>query len=99
MWTCSFGFHQYMRIGFSMPVALLASPRLEGIDVAAPRDGQPGIILQAAKHKLVRGILAQKPLAMSVREATECVEACERAGIALAVNQNMRFDQSIRAMR
>src|SRR6478672_9310124 len=67
--------------------------------LAVPPDAQPGIILQAAKRKLVRGILAQKPLAMSVREARECVEACERAGITLAVNQNMRYDQSVRALK
>jgi predicted dehydrogenase len=78
---------------------LLADPTIEVLDVAVPPDAQPGIILQAAKRKLVRGILAQKPLAMSVRAARECVEACERAGITLAVNQNMRFDQSVRAMK
>ncbi len=36
---------------------------------------------------------------MSVREARECVELCAAAGIALAVNQNMRYDQSVRAMK
>jgi predicted dehydrogenase len=78
---------------------LLDDSTIEVLDVAVPPDVQPGIILQAAERKRVRGILAQKPLAMSVREARECVEACERAGITLAVNQNMRFDQSVRAMK
>jgi predicted dehydrogenase len=78
---------------------LLADPTIEVLDVAVPPDAQPGIILEAAKRGLVRGILAQKPLAMSVRAARACVEACERAGIALAVNQNMRFDQSVQAMK
>src|SRR5262245_57182471 len=78
---------------------LLADPSLEVLDVAVPPDVQPDIIRKAAARKTVRGILAQKPLAMSVREAAACVEACELAGIKLAVNQNMRFDQSIRAMK
>ena len=78
---------------------LLADPAIEVLDIAVPPDVQPGIILHAAKRKRVRGILAQKPLAMSVREARTCVEACDRAGITLAVNQNMRFDQSVRAMK
>src|SRR5262249_2201299 len=39
------------------------------------------------------------PLALSVAEARECVELCHRAGIKLAVNQNMRYDQSVRAMK
>lgn len=78
---------------------LLADSTIEVLDIAVPPDVQPGIIREAAKRKQVRGILAQKPLAMSVREARECVEACERVGITLAVNQNMRFDQSVRAMK
>jgi predicted dehydrogenase len=78
---------------------LLNDPTIEVLDVAVPPDVQPGIIQKAAERRTVRGILAQKPLAMSVREARACVEACERAGIELAVNQNMRFDQSVRAMK
>src|SRR5262245_13543089 len=78
---------------------LLNDPTIEVLDVAVPPDVQPGIILEATKRKRVRGILAQKPLAMSVRAARACVEACERAEIKLAVNQNMRFDQSVRAMK
>ena len=58
------------------------------------------MIRQAIQHKSgLRGILAQKPLAMSYREARECVELCSRAGVTLAVNQNMRFDQSVRALK
>src|SRR5215213_10050403 len=79
--------------------ALLDDPSVEVLDIAVPPDVQPGLIRKAAEKKLVRGILAQKPLAMSVREAQACVAACERAGITLAVNQNMRYDQSVRAMK
>jgi len=78
---------------------VLNDSSIEVLDIAVPPDVQPGLILQAAERKLVRGILAQKPLAMSVREARTCVEACEKAGITLAVNQNMRYDQSVRAMK
>src|SRR5687768_13505145 len=64
---------------------LLNDPAIEVLDIAVPPDVQPGLIQRAAQKKLVRGILAQKPLAMSVREARACVQACERAGITLAV--------------
>src|SRR6516164_4274591 len=70
---------------------LLADPQIEVLDVAVPPDAQPPIILEAAKRGTVRGILAQKPLAMSYREAKACVDACAKAGITMAVNQNMRF--------
>ncbi|HVK07823.1 MAG TPA: Gfo/Idh/MocA family oxidoreductase, partial [Gemmataceae bacterium] len=78
---------------------LLADPSVEVLDVAVPPDVQPDILLAAANRPQIRGILAQKPLAMSVPAARACVEACERAGIVLAVNQNMRYDQSVRAMK
>ncbi len=79
---------------------LLSNPRVEVLDIAVPPAAQPEIILQAARTgKNLRGILAQKPLAMNLREASLCVAACRDAGIALAVNQNMRYDQSVRALR
>jgi predicted dehydrogenase len=79
---------------------LLADTRVEVLDIAVPPDVQPAIICEAVRHNdHVRGILAQKPLAMSYREARECVDLCARAGITLAVNQNMRYDQSVRALR
>ena len=40
-----------------------------------------------------------KTLGVNYAQAVEIVEMCESAGITLAVNQNMRYDQSIRACR
>jgi predicted dehydrogenase len=78
---------------------LLADERVQVLDIAVPPDVQPAIIRAAVAHNgHVRGILAQKPLAMSYREAQECVALCAAAGITLAVNQNMRYDQSVRAL-
>jgi predicted dehydrogenase len=79
---------------------LLADPAVTVLDVAVPPDVQPAILREAVRHNdHVRGILAQKPLALSVREARECVDLCAAAGITLAVNQNMRHDQSVRALK
>jgi predicted dehydrogenase len=79
---------------------LLADPQIEVLDVAVPPDAQPAILRAAAEHGgHLRGILAQKPLALTVVEARDCVERCAAAGIALAVNQNMRYDQSVRACK
>src|SRR5947209_6518052 len=79
---------------------LLADSQVEVLDIAVPPDVQPGIIRQAVQHgDHIRGILAHKPLAMSYREAKECVMLCAKAGIALGVNQNMRYDQSVRALK
>ncbi len=79
---------------------LLADPDVEVLDIAVPPDAQPDVIRRAVRHNgHLRGILAQKPLAMTFREAKECVDLCAAAGIALAVNQNMRYDQSVRALK
>ncbi len=80
--------------------AMLDDPEIEVLDVAVPPAEQPGVIRRILAHpRRVRGILAQKPLAMSYAEATGLVEACERAGVVLQVNQNMRYDPSVRALR
>lgn len=77
--------------------ALLDDPAIEVLDIAVPPDAQEDLILQACARGLVRGILAQKPLAVDYETARRLVQACARAGIVLAVNQNMRYDQSVRA--
>jgi len=79
---------------------LLADKDIEVVDIAVPPDIQIEVIREAVKHNdHVRGILAQKPLGMNYAEAKEIVELCRSAGIALAVNQNMRYDQSVRACK
>src|SRR5438445_1153254 len=76
---------------------LLDDPAIEVLDIAVPPTAQLGLIKAACARKTVKGILAQKPLGMNYAEAVAAVEACEAAGIKLAVNQNMRYDQSVRA--
>jgi predicted dehydrogenase len=79
---------------------LLADPRIEVVDIAVPPDVQLEVIREVARHAdHVRGVLAQKPLGTSFAEAREIVKLCQDAGIVLAVNQNMRYDQSVRACK
>jgi predicted dehydrogenase len=81
--------------------ALLADGSIEILDVAVPPDVQPDVIRRAVElgKGRLRGILAQKPLALSLSDARDLVKRCEDAGITFAVNQNMRFDQSVRAAK
>src|SRR5437899_6165795 len=78
---------------------LLDDPSIEVLDIAVPPNVQLGLIKAACARKTVKGILAQKPLGMNYAEAVAAVEACEAAGIKLAVNQNMRYDHSVRAAK
>jgi len=76
---------------------LLDDPSIEVLDVGVPPNAQVALIQQACQRRTVKGILAQKPLGMDYADALAAVQACEAAGIVLAVNQNMRYDQSVRA--
>jgi len=78
---------------------LLDDPSIEVLDIAVPPNAQLTLIKAACARKTVKGILAQKPLGMNLAEATEAVAACEASGITLAVNQNMRYDHSVRAAK
>ena len=78
---------------------LLDDERVEIVDVAYPPDQQLGIIQEAVKRPHIKGILAQKPVAFTLGEAVEMVQLCDDAGVKLGVNHNMRYDQSMRALR
>jgi predicted dehydrogenase len=78
---------------------LLDDEEIEIVDVAFPPDQQLEIVREAAKRPHVKGILAQKPVAFTLEEATAMVRACEEAGKTLGINHNMRYDQSMRALK
>ena len=79
--------------------SLLNDPTIEVLDIAVPPDVLVPLIVKACQLGTVKGILAQKPLGMDHKEALTAVRACEAAGIRLAVNQNMRYDHSVRAAK
>lgn len=76
---------------------LLDDGGIEVLDLAVPPAAQVPLILEACRRRTVRGILAQKPLGVDFAQAVQAVRACEAAGIVLGVNQNMRYDPSVRA--
>ena len=79
---------------------MLLDPEIAILDVAVPPHLQLEIVRQAVEEgRHLKGILAQKPLAVNYREACEIVELCRRRKLPLVVNQNMRYDQSIRALK
>jgi predicted dehydrogenase len=81
------------------PEQLIEDPDIEIIDLAFPPDQQPALIRHALKQKHVKAILAQKPLALSLKEAIKLRDQAEKAGKILSVNQNMRYDQSMRVLK
>lgn len=81
------------------PEALIADANVEILDLAFPPDQQPALIRAALAQPHIKAILAQKPLAMDFATARTLAMEAEAAGKILSVNQNMRFDQSMRVLR
>jgi predicted dehydrogenase len=81
------------------PEALIADPEVQILDIAYPPDQQPGLIRLALKQPHIKGILAQKPLSLTLDEARALRDEAKAAGKILSVNQNMRYDQSMRVLK
>ena len=81
------------------PEALIEDENVEILDLAFPPDQQPALIRHALKQKHIKGILAQKPLALTLEDAIALRDAAKAAGKILSVNQNMRYDQSMRVLK
>ncbi|MDX1566021.1 MAG: Gfo/Idh/MocA family oxidoreductase, partial [Phycisphaeraceae bacterium] len=79
--------------------AMLDDQNVQVVDVAVPPDIQLSVIRDIVKRPHIRGILAQKPLGVDLKQARRIVEMCRKAKTTLAVNQNMRWDQSIRGAK
>src|SRR5579863_9098663 len=80
--------------------AMLEDEAVQILDIAIPPDKQPEIIRTALlRGKHLKGILAQKPLAVTYGEAVKIVRLCEAHQMPLGVNQNMRYDRSIRVLK
>ena len=80
--------------------SMLSDADIQVVDVAVPPDMQLAVIADIVKHKQkIKGILAQKPLGVDFQQACEIVDLCAQANIVLSVNQNMRYDQSVRTCK
>lgn len=81
------------------PEDLISDPSVEIVDIAYPPDLQPALIRKALAAPNVKAILAQKPLSLSLEEAKALRDEAAAAGKILSVNQNMRYDQSMRVLK
>lgn len=81
------------------PEALISDEAIEIIDIAYPPDQQPALIRKALAQPHIKGILAQKPLALTLEEAIALRDEAAKADKILSVNQNMRYDQSMRVLK
>jgi predicted dehydrogenase len=78
--------------------ALIEDPAVQILDLAYPPDQQPALIRHALRQSHIKGILAQKPLSLTLGEAIALRDEARAARTLLSVNQNMRYDQSMRVL-
>jgi predicted dehydrogenase len=81
------------------PEDLISDQSVEIVDIAYPPDLQPDLIRKALAAPNVKAVLAQKPLALSLDEAKKLRDEAAAVGKILSVNQNMRYDQSMRVLK
>ncbi|AZI56929.1 gfo/Idh/MocA family oxidoreductase [Nakamurella antarctica] len=76
---------------------MLANPAIAVLDIAVDPESQADIAAAA----IARGkhLLCQKPFSESFSTATTLVERAESAGVLLAVNQQMRWEQLVRGIK
>ncbi|MBF0164654.1 MAG: Gfo/Idh/MocA family oxidoreductase [Magnetococcales bacterium] len=73
------------------PLRMLTEVQPDLVSICAPDETHVSLTQAALRTPGVRGILAEKPLAMSPDEARELVDEAEARGIALAVNHSRRY--------
>ena len=81
---------------YDRPEEMLEREQVDFVDLITDVDTHAGFVRMAAAHKLP--VVCQKPLAPSYDEAAGMLDACNRAGVPLYVNENWRWQTPIRAL-
>lgn len=79
--------------GWTDSDAMIAEADLDIVDITATVGAHHPAALRAAERGM--HIMVQKPIAGTVREAREMVDAADRAAVALGVMENVRFEPSV----
>lgn len=77
--------------------SLVNDPAVQAVYVATPNDAHRTPALAAAAAG--KAVLLEKPIATNIRDASEIIEACERAGVAYATAFDQRFHGAHQALR
>ena len=94
--TCSFAEAHGFRFSTAL-VDVLHDPAIQAVVLATPHSLHREQVVAAAaagKH-----VFCEKPLALNSADARAMIDACRRAGVALAVGHNRRFWPSMQALK
>jgi predicted dehydrogenase len=77
---------------------LLAAEKPDIVSVASWTNTHKDIVVEAANYG-VKGILCEKPIALTLADADEMISECENNGVVLMVNHERRWDQRFLAAK
>jgi len=77
--------------------SVLKDDRIDMIVLTTPHALHAPQVLKAAEHR--KHVFCEKPLALTVADAVECVRACERAGVRLGLGHERRFEGAMMELR
>ncbi len=77
---------------------LLAKEKPDIVSVASWTSTHKDIVIEAANSGL-KGILCEKPIALSLADADEMIGECENNGVVLMINHERRWDQRFLAAK
>ncbi len=67
------------------------------IDICVPTDLHKAMVLEAARAK--KHVVCEKPIALSLEDAQEMIDACDKAGVRLFIAMVVRFFPQYRAAK
>ena len=82
---------------YASPEELVADPDVDVVYVATANAFHKGPVLAAARAG--KHVLCEKPLALSVADAREMVDACERAGVIFRAAFQIRLEKMLHRVR
>ncbi len=71
----------------------------EIISICTPDSTHKFVICEVMEHRCIRAIFAEKPLALSLEDATEILELAQARNVTLAVNYFRRYASNIQCLK
>lgn len=84
---------KYGAKGYTDYCELLQNSDIEVVSVCVPTTFHHAVVMEAIKHK--KHILVEKPIAFTLTEAEEMIEAAKEAGVILATGHVERFNPAV----
>lgn len=81
---------------YSDMLEMVEKEKLDLVSVSTHVDSHCEIVLKLVEQGIVKGIICEKPIAVNLADGQRMVDACERAGIGLAIGHLRRFGPHFR---